>query len=481
MNMLPSTAFRRRNGYEDLDRCNQSLNDGLSNVDHSTEGQTALEHTQQTNKRIFSISDTALNSTPTPPNSKTTAGPTSTFVPYQQSMSSSPSHAFHNQSTLSLVHGISLGSVVLLPTNTPRLQRVGSSTNLGHYVAKHVNASAGKWEYFYVRKHNIRLLCFALFYCVYLAIGSVCFRIVETPVEEELRSAVRVLRANFLQKYPQLLDDDLEEFLKAVITANDRGISPLRNATNEMNWSFGQAFFFSSTVITTIGYGHVTPLSQTGKIFCIIYAAIGIPLTLVLLSAMVERLLVPASWLLGTLNSKLGHLYQPFNIRLLHLSIVAVLVIILLFAIPTAIFAYIEPTWGALDAFYYCFISLTTIGLGDYIPGEGVTIDNRSMYKIFISAYLVCGLIAMMFVLTIFYDIPQLNLGQLFTESTSGETEKLRLSGNNTTCYSGPSGLYMPQRDEDTRRAVVRIRPHGNDSPSPDEAPSSLNSDIRVP
>lgn len=48
-------------------------------------------------------------------------------------------------------------------------------------------------------------------------------------------------------------DDDLEEFLKAVITANDRGISPLRNATNEMNWSFGQALFFSSTVVTTIG------------------------------------------------------------------------------------------------------------------------------------------------------------------------------------------------------------------------------------
>lgn len=77
-------------------------------------------------------------------------------------------------------------------------------------------------------------------------------------------------------------------------------------------------FFFTPHT----GYGHVTPLSQTGKIFCIIYAAIGIPLTLVLLSAMVERLLVPASWLLGTLNSKLGHLYQPFNIRLLHLSIV---------------------------------------------------------------------------------------------------------------------------------------------------------------
>nr|XP_036227464.1 potassium channel subfamily K member 1-like isoform X2 [Bactrocera oleae] len=328
-------------------------------------------------------------------------------------------------------------------------------------------------------KCRFLLLCGG--YILFLVLGAAMFSAIEAPKIDTISKRVQSLRNQFLQNNACLNDEDLEEFLKAVITANDRGISPLRNATNEMNWSFGQAFFFSSTVITTIGYGHVTPLSQTGKIFCIIYAAIGIPLTLVLLSAMVERLLVPASWLLGTLNSKLGHLYQPFNIRLLHLSIVATLVIILFFAIPTAVFAFIEPAWGALDSFYYCFISLTTIGLGDYIPGEGVTIGNRSMYKIFISGYLICGLIAMLFVLTIFYDIPQLNLGQLFTESTNGETEKLRLSGNNTTCYSGPSGLYMPQRDEDTRRAVVRIRPHGDDSPSPDEAPSSLNSDIRVP
>ncbi|XP_037920010.1 potassium channel subfamily K member 1-like isoform X2 [Hermetia illucens] len=314
-----------------------------------------------------------------------------------------------------------------------------------------------------------RLLALIGVYSVFIILGAAIFSSIEAPKMADLAENIQALRAKFTKQNKCLNDEDLEAFLTEVVKANDRGISPLRNASNELNWGFGQALFFASTVVTTIGYGRVTPLSQTGKIFCMIYATIGIPLTLVLLTAVVERLLLPANWLLGKLNAKLGHLYQPFNIRLMHLSIIILIIAILFFMIPTVVFANIEPSWGMLDAFYYCFISLTTIGLGDYIPGEGVTQENRSLYKICITIYLVCGLIAMMLALTVFYDIPQLNLGQLFTESSGGESEKLRLSGSSAPCYSGPSGLYIPQRDEEVRRAVVRIRPHGDESPSPDE------------
>lgn len=91
-----------------------------------------------------------------------------------------------------------------------------------------------------------------------------------------------------------------------------------------------------------------------------------------------------------------------------------------------------------------------------------------------------------MLCLTIFYDIPQLNLGQLFTEAgTDEESEVMRLSIGGAPCYSGPSGLYIPQRDDEARRSVVKIRPRGDYSPSPDEEepPQTprMGRDIRVP
>ncbi|KAL5277499.1 KCNK1 family protein [Megaselia abdita] len=252
----------------------------------------------------------------------------------------------------------------------------------------------------------------------------------------------------------------------------------MKNASNELNWSFGQSFLFSTTLITTIGYGNVTPLSQLGKIFTMLYAIVGIPLTMVLITASLDRILVPAMWLLGFLNSKLGHLYQPTKIRVVHLTLISIVIAIFCFVAPTIIFTYLEPTWTYLDSFYYCFISLSTIGLGDYTPSSMESEIFSILYKVGISVYLVVGLTGLMLIFAIFYEIPQLNLGQLFNQSNKysqpqSESEKSRLASNKTPCYSGPSGLYMPQRDDEVRRSIVRIRPHGEDSPSPDEAPST--------
>lgn len=82
----------------------------------------------------------------------------------------------------------------------------------------------------------------------------------------------------------------------------------------------------------------------------------------------------------------------------------------------------------------------------------------------------------MMLTLAVFYDIPQLNLGLLFTTSEDSNSEKVRLAGAGQGLQYG-AGSTSPQGDN-THRQVVRVRSRRTDSPSPEE---SGPKDIRLP
>ncbi|VDM02764.1 unnamed protein product [Schistocephalus solidus] len=56
------------------------------------------------------------------------------------------------------------------------------------------------------------------------------------------------------------------------------------------------------------------------------------------------------------------------RIRLMHFIIVTLAVTVLAIFLPAYIFKNVETGWSYIDAVYFCFISLTTIGLGDLVP-----------------------------------------------------------------------------------------------------------------
>ncbi|ENN76255.1 potassium channel subfamily K member 1 [Dendroctonus ponderosae] len=263
-----------------------------------------------------------------------------------------------------------------------------------------------------------RFTVFLCGYVLFLCIGASIYLAIEQ--EEEMRRLVRLqqLKTDFIRRFPCVSYAALEELIWSFQV---EGKSGLQVTGNETNWYFGQSVFFVTTVVTTIGYGHITPVTQSGKIFTIILSLIGIPLTLSVFGAFVDRLLLPTTYCLNWLNSKLlGHSCKRFSIRLLHLIALLTFTSVFFLLLPASFFNYMEPEWGLFESFYYCFLSLTTTGLGDFTPGESMKLRYHSnwylnAYKIGATVYLFLGIIFTMLTLAVFYDIPQLNVGMLYT------------------------------------------------------------------
>ncbi|XP_070179980.1 potassium channel subfamily K member 1-like isoform X2 [Littorina saxatilis] len=306
-----------------------------------------------------------------------------------------------------------------------------------------------------LRSSHVRVFALTIFHLLYLIIGAAIFAAIEGPEESKLKKTLRDFRQEFGNQHKHCIsEEELERFIEKVVSAANRGVSATRNVTmSEPNWSFGQALFFASTVLTTIGYGRVTPLSDVGKAFCIVYAVIGIPLTLILFTALVERIIIPVKAFLYFLFRKLGHLYKAFHIQLLHLMITLVALVTLFMLVPAGIYTVLEPSWNYLDAFYYCFISLTTIGLGDFVPGDNADQPHRALYKVATTVYLLLGLLMMMTTLSVLYEIPELNLGfHFYLKNDCPDDEQTRLRGD-TTDASGAGPKYRKQVDDAENQA----------------------------
>ncbi|XP_064295792.1 potassium channel subfamily K member 6-like [Phalacrocorax carbo] len=173
-------------------------------------------------------------------------------------------------------------------------------------------------------------------------------------------------------------------------------------------WDLATALLFVTTLLTTVGYGSVAPLSAGGRAFCAAYAAVGVPATMLTLTAAVGRLtgpLVDRPRLY--LQARWG--YSRRGAARAHCLATAGLVLGGLVLLPAAGFYLAEGDWTYLDAVYFCVISLCTIGLGDLVPAERPGHPLRQLYQIAVAAYLLLGLVGVLLLAQAFRRLAELH------------------------------------------------------------------------
>ncbi|XP_014270925.1 potassium channel subfamily K member 1 isoform X1 [Halyomorpha halys] len=290
-----------------------------------------------------------------------------------------------------------------------------------------------------LRNRCISDLLIALIIC---GLGAFVFKFIEGAFESYYKCGVKRVKRDFIDELWRgshfLREDEwkskarrkLMEFENQLQDAFEAGMN---SYSGQRSWSFINSFLYSLTVLTTIGYGHIAPVTTTGRAVTIVYAIIGIPLFLILLAdfgkmltrgikfvwAFVRRVYYTGScrkvrkaapmqeMMKGVqIINDLAHLRRPSQTDTAHhhsapptpapsafavddefnLPITVAIVILLLYIfLGAGVFWIWESDWTFFESFYFIFISMSTIGFGDLVP-------QNQMYMMASIVYLVFGL-----------------------------------------------------------------------------------------
>nr|XP_056708766.1 potassium channel subfamily K member 3 [Euleptes europaea] len=232
-----------------------------------------------------------------------------------------------------------------------------------------------------MKRQNVRTLALITCTFTYLLVGAAVFDALESEEETAERQKLEQKQTELRSKY-NLSEDNYYELEGVVLQ--------LKPHKAGVQWKFAGSFYFAITVITTIGYGHAAPSTDGGKVFCMFYALLGIPLTLVMFQSLGERINTFVRNLLHRIKKCLG-MRRP-EVSMANMVTIGFFSCISTLCIGAAAFSYYER-WTFFQAYYYCFITLTTIGFGDYVALQKEhALQNKPQYVAFSFMYILTGL-----------------------------------------------------------------------------------------
>ncbi|RLW06913.1 hypothetical protein DV515_00004292 [Chloebia gouldiae] len=225
-------------------------------------------------------------------------------------------------------------------------------------------------------------------YVGYLGLGAAVLQALERPAE--VQAAQHLLREHWelLANNTCLQGPALQRLIEGIIQAYKSGVTLQGNTTSLGRWDYSGSFFFSISAITTIGYGNLSPSTAVGRIFCIVFAIFGIPLNLVLLNEIGHLMLLGVQHCARRLE-EVFHWQTKASFLMKTCALVTGLLLFLL--LPPLLFSDKEG-WSYEEGLYYSFITLSTIGFGDYVIGMNPDRIYPRWYKNVISLWILFGM-----------------------------------------------------------------------------------------
>ena len=204
---------------------------------------------------------------------------------------------------------------------------------------------------------------------LYLLLGGLIFHLVEGENErrereeaiQEMDNLNSTIHSFLMSTNVTLSNQQLSTITSYIVELSTRLSSVNSIIDRNPRWTYGQSVYFSFIAITTIGYGQLAPTTITGQALLCLYAFLGIPIFVLLITETSRRLTEAFDWCVL-------HRVKQEKFRWIVILIVIIIGVVTMIFIPAAIFGSMEG-WAYATAAYFCFVSLSTIGYGDFVIG----------------------------------------------------------------------------------------------------------------
>ncbi|KAK5643788.1 hypothetical protein RI129_007633 [Pyrocoelia pectoralis] len=248
------------------------------------------------------------------------------------------------------------------------------------------------------KKQWLVFLC--VFVC-YLLLGAFVFYFIESKEEgrrileedkkkQEINDLIR-------EKYPLNYQEEL--FIKiSDYCKKSLGEASFESSTTNLNWSYYHSVFFVLTILSTIGYGNLSPTTTFTRAFMIIYGIVGIPINGIVIITLGDYFGKTFTNIYQRWRSK-GHVHSYETLGLIgKILLSSIPGFALLIIVPSFIIVLYEG-WRFDRAVEFAFGTLTTIGTGQLVPDVMGSEMVNLLYKCCLLIWIIIGLgyLAMVF------------------------------------------------------------------------------------